>query len=344
MLVVAYALAGTMNIDLSSEPLGYDPLGNPIYLKDVWPSQKEIRDAIEKGVSPEIFKKHYARILEGDQNWQELQAPSSTLFEWDPESTYIRRPPFFEGFKGEPRELRDIRGARVLVMLGDKVSTDHISPAGSIPKESPAGQYLIEHGVKPYEFNTYGSRRGNHEVMMRGTFANVRVRNRLVPGKEGWWTKYLPSGEVMPIYDAAMKYKQENIPLIILGAKQYGQGSSRDWAGKGPALLGATAVIAKDFERIHRSNLIGMGVLPLQFEEGQGWEELGLDGTEVYDIEGISEGLAPKKKLKVTAKKQSGETIKFTVTARIDTEIELEYYRYGGILQYVLAKLLGKVA
>lgn len=342
MLVVSYAIAGTTKIDLSKEPLAIDPTGEPIYLKDVWPSQKEIRDAIEKGLSRELFKKQYEHVLEGDEKWQALNAPKTTLYQWDPESTYVRKPPYFEGFDGNPRKIEDIKGARVLVMLGDKVSTDHISPAGAIPKESPAGKYLLEHGVKPHQFNTYGARRGNHEVMMRGTFANVRIKNQLVPGKEGWWTKYIPTNEIMTIFDAAMRYKKENIPVIVLGAKQYGQGSSRDWAGKGPALLGVRAVIAKDFERIHRSNLIGMGVLPLQFKEGEGWKELGLDGTEEYDIIGLSEGLTPRKELKVIAKKQDGTKIEFNVIARIDTEMELEYYRYGGIMQYVIADILGK--
>ena len=344
MLVVAYALAGTTKIDLSKEPIAIDPTGEPVYLKDIWPSQEEIRKAIETGISRELFAEQYKNVLEGDDKWKELDAPKTTLYQWDPNSTYVRKPPYFDGFDGTPRKIEDIKGARVLVLLGDKVSTDHISPAGAIPKDSPAGKYLIEHGVKPHEFNTYGSRRGNHEVMMRGTFANVRVRNHLVPGKEGWWTKYIPTNEIMTIFDAAMKYKEENIPVIVLGAKQYGQGSSRDWAGKGPALLGVRAVIAKDFERIHRSNLIGMGVLPLNFKEGEGWQELGLDGTEEYDIIGLSEGLHPRKELTVIAKKADGTKIEFNVIARIDTEMELEYYRFGGIMQYVIADILGKTS
>ena len=340
MLVVAFALAGRIDIDFYNEPIGYDPNGEPVYLRDIWPSQKEIRDAIEKGIDSQMFIENYSKIQEGDERWKQLEAPTGTVFHWDENSTYIRKPPYFDGFKLEPDPPQDIKGARVLVLLGDRVSTDHISPAGAIHPESPAGKYLIERGVKIYDFNTYGSRRGNHEVMMRGTFANVRVRNQLVPGKEGWWTKYIPTGEIMSVYDAAMKYKEEGIPVIILAGKQYGVGSSRDWAAKGPALLGVKAVIAESFERIHRSNLIGMGVLPLEFEPGQGWKQLGLTGEEEYDIIGLSEGLEPRKKLKVIARKKDGSTIEFTVTAALNTWAEVRYYTNGGILPYVLRKII----
>jgi len=340
ILVVAYAIAGTIDIDLTSEPIGYDPNGEPVYLKDIWPSQKEIKELVEKAMDPEAFKRVYENILDGGKMWQELEAPGGVTYQWDPKSTYIRKPPYFENFKLEPEPPRDIKNARVLVLLEDRVSTDHISPAGAIHPESPAGKYLIEHGVKIEDFNTYGSRRGNHEVMMRGTFANVRVRNQLVPGREGWWTKYIPTGEITSVYDAAMRYMKEGIPTIILAGKQYGVGSSRDWAAKGPALLGVRAVIAESFERIHRSNLIGMGVLPLEFEPGQSWKSLGLTGEEEFDILGISEGLEPRKKLKVVARKKDGSVVEFTVTASLNTWVEVEYYINGGILPYVLRKMI----
>ncbi len=340
ILVVAYALAGRMDIDFEKEPIQYDPNGNPVYLRDIWPSQKEIKEYIEKSIKPEMFKEKYSNVFEGDERWKTLEAPSGTLFHWDPSSTYIRKPPFFENMPLEPPEPKDIRGARVLMLLGDKVTTDHISPAGAIPKDSPAGKYLIEHGVKPYEFNTYGSRRGNHEVMMRGTFANIRIRNLLVPDLEGGWTKHFPDGEVMTVYDAAMKYKEEGVPVIVIAGKQYGTGSSRDWAAKGPYLLGVKAVIAESFERIHRSNLVGMGILPLEFMPGENAKTLGLTGEEVYDIIGIKEGLEPGKILTVRATKPDGSVIEFKVKARLDTHIEVEYYKHGGILQYVLRKIL----
>lgn len=341
MLVVVYALAGTINIDLTIEPIGYTPNGKPVFMKDLWPSQEEIQGEIEKCISANIYKKEYAKIKEGDPNWQKLKAPTTTLFEWDPSSTYIKKPPFFSEkfFSPEPKEPEDIKDANVLILLEDKVSTDHISPAGAIATESPAGKYLIDKGIPEPEFNTYGSRRGNHDVMMRGTFANVRVRNQLTPEKEGWWTKYHPTGEITSVYDAAMRYNEENISTIILGSDLYGVGSSRDWAAKGPALLGTKAVIAKSFERIHRSNLIGMGVLPLEFEVNQGWQELGLEGTEKYDIIGLSQGLTPKKKLKVIARKSDGSTLEFSVTVRLDTAIEIEYYKNGGILQYLVSTI-----
>ncbi|RMG36037.1 MAG: aconitate hydratase AcnA [Methanobacteriota archaeon] len=340
MLVVVYALAGRTDIDLLNEPIGKSKDGHDVFLKDIWPTQEEIKKAIEEGIKPEMFTKHYSRIMLGDFRWQALDAPKSTLFEWDPKSTYIRNPPFFENFTLTPEDPKNIVGARVLELLDDKISTDHISPAGAIAEESPAGQYLIKNGVQKKDFNTYGSRRGNHEVMMRGTFANVRVKNQLVPGKEGWWTQYVPTGETMTTFDASRKYIESGTPVLVLGAKQYGVGSSRDWAAKGPALLGIKAVFFKSIERIHRSNLIGMGVLPLQFEEGQGWRELGLDGTEEFDILDIESGLVPKKKLRVVARKKNGDTVEFNVIARLDTDIEIQYYKYGGILNYVLAQLL----
>jgi aconitate hydratase len=341
MLVVACAIAGRADINLLEESLGLDRAGKPVYLRDIWPSMSEIREIIERSLTPELFKEKYANVFEGDERWRSLEAPSGEVFVWDPSSTYIREPPFFEGFSLEFEEPEDIIGARVLVLLSDRITTDHISPAGAILPGSPAGKYLMEKGVDPVDFNTYGARRGNHEVMMRGTFANVRLKNLLVPGREGWWTKHLPSGEVMTVYDAAMRYKAEGTPLIVLAGKQYGAGSSRDWAAKGVYLLGVKAVIAESFERIHRSNLVGMGVLPLQFKPGEGWKTLGLDGTEVFDVVGISEGLKPRKELTVRARKADGSKVEFKVIARLDTPIEVEYYRHGGILQYVLRKLLG---
>ncbi|MET1101559.1 MAG: aconitate hydratase AcnA [Pyrodictiaceae archaeon] len=339
ILVVAYAIKGTIDWDPYNEPIGYDPNGEPVYLRDIWPSTSEIKEAIRKYVKPELFKEKYKDVFKGTKEWEELEAPTGSTFKWDPSSTYIRKPPFFEGFKLEPPELDDIRGARVLVMLGDRVTTDHISPAGSIPPESPAGRYLMEHGVEPKDFGTYGARRGNHEVMMRGTFANPRIRNLLVD-REGGWTIYWPTGELMTVFDAAMRYKSEGIPVIVIAGKMYGAGSSRDWAAKGPYLLGVRAVIAESFERIHRSNLIGMGILPLQFMPGENAKSLGLRGDEVYDIIGIKEGLYPRKKLTVIARRSDGTEIKFNVIARLDNQVEVEYYRNGGILQYVLRKLI----
>ncbi len=342
MLVVAYALASTMNIDLTNDPLGYTPNGKPVYLKDIWPSIDEINKAVSEGLSSEIYRKEYAVAEIGDPQWQALEAPTTTLFDWDPQSTYIRSPPFFKEryFSLKERKFSDIKGARVLGLFHDKVSTDHISPAGAIAKESPAGKYLQSNGVKLSDFNTYGARRGNHEIMMRGTLANIRVRNQLTPDKEGWWTIYHPTGDLTSFYDAAMKYNEESIPTIILGSALYGVGSSRDWAAKGPALLGAKAVIAKNFERIHRSNLVGMGVFPLEFEEGQGWKELGIDGSESIDILGLDNGLTPKQKLKVIAHKKDGSKVEFTVISRIDAEIEIEYFKHGGILQYLVASVI----
>ncbi|ADU51795.1 aconitase [Thermaerobacter marianensis DSM 12885] len=339
-LVVAYALAGTVDINLLEDPLGYDPNGRPVYLRDIWPTQEEIQETIRQVVRPELFKKEYARVFEGPEQWRQLPAPTGELYEWDPNSTYIQEPPFFKDMADEPGRPEDIVRARVLALLGDSITTDHISPAGSIPKNSPAGQYLLEHGVQWEEFNTYGSRRGNHEVMMRGTFANIRLRNQLVPGTEGGWTLHIPSGEKTTIYDAAMRYQREGTPLIVIGGKEYGTGSSRDWAAKGTYLLGVKAVIAESFERIHRSNLVGMGVLPLQFVDGQNAATLGLTGTEEYFITGIGEGLTPRKRLQVTARRDDGSEVRFEVLCRLDTPIEVEYYRHGGILQKVLRQIM----
>ena len=340
ILVVAYGLAGRIDIDILNEPIAYTSDGKPVFLRDVWPSMDEIRQTINKALKPEMFKRRYAEVFKGDERWESLEVRGGEIFEWDEKSTYVREPPFFMDLTPEPPPLQDILGARVLVLLEDRVTTDHISPAGAIPPNSPAGKYLIEKGVDPRDFNTYGARRGNHEVMIRGTFANIRLRNQLTPGKEGWWTIYHPTGEVTTIYDAAVRYMQNNIPLIVIAGKQYGAGSSRDWAAKGTKLLGVKAVIAESFERIHRSNLVGMGVLPLQFQEGESWKTLGLTGTETYDITGIKEGLTPRKQLTVTATKPDGEKITFKVTTRLDTRIEIEYYQHGGILQYVLRKMM----
>ena len=338
-LVVAYALAGRMDIDLYREPLGKDRAGKPVLLRDIWPAQAEIQQAVQT-VHPEMFQKEYGAVFEGTDEWKALKVPTGDHFAWDPDSTYVRLPPFFQELPPEPAPTEDILGARVLAVLGDSVTTDHISPAGSIPKDSPAGRYLIERGVEPQDFNSYGARRGNHEVMMRGTFANVRLRNRLVPEIEGGWTQHLPDGEAMTIYDAAMRYQQEGASLIIIAGKEYGAGSSRDWAAKGPALLGVRAVIAESLERIHRSNLIGMGVLPLQFEAGQSLASLGLTGRERFDVLGVAEGLEPGKRHSVRAVSDDGKETQFFAIARLDTPVEVEYYRHGGILPYVLRQLV----
>jgi len=339
-LVVAYALAGRIDIDFEKEPIGYDPNGEPVYLKDIWPSQEEIKEAVEKALDPELFKAKYADIDKGDEHWEKLPVPETDTYPWDPKSTYIRKPPFFEGMGLEPEPPKDIKGARVLVMAPDRTSTDHISPAGRILPDTLAGKYLISLGVDPKDLNTCGSRRGNHEVMMRCTFDNPKFRNLLVPDREGGWTIFWPTGEVMHVFEAAMKYKEMGIPVIIIGGKNYGVGSSRDWAAKGPYLLGVKAVIAESFERIHRSNLVGMGILPLQFMPGENAKTLGLDGSEEYDIIGIEEGLYPGKILTVRAKKKDGRVIEFKVKARLDTPIEVEYYKHGGILRYGLRKML----
>ena len=342
MLVVAYALAGRIDIDLTREPLGTDAQGRPVTLKDIWPSPEKIRDAMASALQPQMFRQEYARVFEGDDVWKKLPVPEAAggRFAWDPQSTYVAEPPHFQDLPQTPAALADITGARVLAWLGDSVTTDHISPAGAIPKDSPAGRWLMEHGVKPVDFNTFGSRRGHHEVMMRGTFGNIRIKNQLVEPKEGNWSVHLPSGDVASIYDVAARYGKEGVPLIVLAGKEYGTGSSRDWAAKGPALQGVKAAIAESYERIHRSNLIGMGVLPLQFPEGQSAVSLGLTGRESFAITGIAQGLRPGGTVRVTAKRQDGTTAAFEARVRLDTPIELEYYRHGGILPYVLRQLL----
>ena len=338
-LVVAYALAGRIDIDFHNEPLGDGIDGKPVFLRDIWPSTKEVSDLIERSIKSTMFQKSYAKVFEGDERWRGLPVPEGDRFAWEPTSTYIKRAPYFDGMPAQPGPVRDIRGARVLCLLGDSITTDHISPAGSIKKTSPAGQYLVAHGVQPLDFNSYGARRGNHEVMVRGTFANVRLKNLLAPGTEGPFTAHLPEGEVMTIYDASLKYAAEGTPLIVLAGKEYGAGSSRDWAAKGPRLLGVRAVIAESFERIHRSNLVGMGILPLQFAAGQNPATLGLTGKERYDILGLGE---TPKELTVTATSDESKVTGFKVLVRIDTPQELQYYKHGGILEYVLRQLAGK--
>jgi aconitate hydratase len=338
MLVVAYALAGTVDIDLANQPLGKGSDGNDVFLRDLWPTTQEIRDTVKRAVKPAQFEREYGKAFDGDESWQKLRVPEGQRFAWDEPSTYVRNPPFFDVDK-EPAPVGDIVGARCLALLGDSVTTDHISPAGSISKKSPAAKYLIEHGVKPEDFNSYGARRGNHEVMMRGTFANIRLRNLLVPGVEGGVTPHFPDGEQLSIYDAAMKYKSENVPLIVIAGAEYGTGSSRDWAAKGTLLLGVRAVIAKSFERIHRSNLVGMGVLPLQFLDGEDVQSLGLDGTETFNIAGIEQNLKPGSLIAINARKQNGEK-NFKARLRIDTPNEVDYYKHGGILPFVLRQLI----
>ena len=335
-LVVAYALAGTIDIDMNNDPIGRDADGNDVFLRDIWPSQKEIYDTIGTSLNSEMFKDSYGDVFAGDSRWKGLDVPEGEIFEWDETSTYVQNPPYFEGMSVDVDDIPTIQGARCLALLGDSITTDHISPAGAITKDSPAGQYLQEKGVSPSDFNSYGSRRGNHEVMMRGTFANVRLRNLLAPGTEGGWTRHQPSGDEMFIYDAAMKYAEDKTPLVVLAGKEYGTGSSRDWAAKGTLLLGVKTVIAQSFERIHRSNLVGMGVLPLQFKEGENAESLGLDGTETFDIEGLESGAT---EVTVKATKESGDTSEFTAKVRIDTPKEWDYYQNGGILHYVLRQL-----
>jgi aconitate hydratase len=338
-LVVAYALAGRMDMDLTTESLGADSAGKPVYLRDIWPSPQEIESTVRESVTSEMYSKEYSNVFEGDAHWKSMPVPEGDLYRWDPKSTYIKQPPFFENMPKTPPALADIHGARVLAILGDSVTTDHISPAGSIPVDSPAGKYLIANGVKPHEFNSYGARRGNHEVMMRGTFANIRLRNQLAPGTEGCWTHFLPGNEKMTIYDAAVKYREGGVPLVVLAGKEYGSGSSRDWAAKGTRLLGVRAVIAESYERIHRSNLVGMGVLPLEFKAGENRETLGLTGQEVFEIVGVA-SLSPKKTITVRAESDDGSTKTFTAIARVDTPEEVSYYHHGGILQYVLRQML----
>ncbi|PQO44329.1 aconitate hydratase AcnA [Blastopirellula marina] len=338
-LVVAYAIAGSTDLDLVTEPIGKDSSGADVYLKDIWPTSEEVQATIESSVTPDMFQTQYNSAFESNPNWNKIEVVEGELYEWNDDSTYIQEPPFMVDMGVEPDALQPIAGARVLALLGDSVTTDHISPAGAIAKDSPAGRYLIEKGVEPIDFNSYGSRRGNDRVMHRGTFANIRIRNRLAPGTEGGWTKYLPTGEVMAIYDAAEKYKADGTPLVVLAGKEYGTGSSRDWAAKGTFLLGVKAVITSSFERIHRSNLVGMGILPLEFPSGKSWETLGLTGEESFDIV-VADDLLPGGEVPVKATRPDGSVLEFTAKCRIDTPVEMEYYRNGGILQTVLRKLL----
>jgi aconitate hydratase len=338
-LVVAYALAGRMDFDPEKEPLGTGRDGKPVFLRDVWPTPEEVAYAL-KSVSPALFKEEYAHVFEGDEHWRGMPVPAGDLYAWDGKSTYIKHPPYFEDMTPAPPPQTDVHGARVLALLGDSITTDHISPAGSIQADSPAGKYLVSLGVTPKEFNSYGARRGNHEVMVRGTFANIRLKNLLVPGVEGGFTLHLPDGEQMAIYDAAMRYRSGGVPLVVLAGKEYGTGSSRDWAAKGTLLLGVRVVIAQSYERIHRSNLVGMGVLPLEFLPGESAESLCLTGRERFDVDGIAAGLTPGKRLDVRATAEDGKVTQFGAIARVDTPDDVEYYRHGGLLQYVLRSLL----
>jgi aconitate hydratase len=339
-LVVAYALAGSMDTDLYNEPLGNDSDGKPVYLRDIWPTPQEVQETMRKSVRSEMFRKEYGQVTEGDEQWKNMPVPQGELFQWDLQSTYVREAPYFDGMSRTPAELKEIKGARVLALLGDSVTTDHISPAGSIERNGPAARYLSNNDVLPKDFNQYGARRGNHEVMMRGTFANIRLKNMLAPGTEGGVTVHLPDKKQMSIYDAAIQYQKEGIPLIVIAGKEYGSGSSRDWAAKGPRLLGVKAVIAESYERIHRSNLIGMGIVPLQFKPGENLKYYNLTGFETFEIVGISAGLKLRQTLTVRAMREDGEVQEFTVICRIDTPAELEYYRHGGILEFVLRQLL----
>ncbi|EJM2457282.1 aconitate hydratase AcnA [Staphylococcus pseudintermedius] len=338
-LVVAYALAGTVDIDLHSEALGQDQQGNDVFLKDIWPSIQEVADAVESVVTPELFKEEYKSVYDNNELWNQIDTTDQPLYDFDPQSTYIQNPTFFQGLSKEPSAIQPLSNLRVMGKFGDSVTTDHISPAGAIGKDTPAGQYLTANGVSPRDFNSYGSRRGNHEVMVRGTFANIRIKNQLAPGTEGGYTTYWPTGEVMPIFDAAMKYKEDGTGLVVLAGNDYGMGSSRDWAAKGTNLLGVKTVIAQSYERIHRSNLVMMGVLPLQFKEGESADTLGLDGTETIAVD-LDENVQPGQTVKVTATKEDGTTVEFDVTARFDSNVEIDYYRHGGILQLVLRKKL----
>ena len=340
MLVVAYALAGTVDIDLTTDPIGQDSDGNPVYLQDIWPTQQEIRDTVSGSLNPDMFKARYGNVSVGPDEWTKLPVPEGDLYLWEEASTYIQEVPFFKDFSGDIDEPTDINGARVLVMLGDSITTDHISPAGAIPLSRPAGQFLVDKGVQQRDFNTFGARRGNHEVMMRGTFGNVRLRNAVTPDKEGDWTTYFPDNEDTSIYEAGEKYQAAGIPTIVLAGREYGAGSSRDWAAKGPNLLGVKAAIAESYERIHRSNLIGMGVLPLQFKPGDSAASLGLTGRETFDITGITDGLKPGQDVQVRAVREDGSALDFDVLSRIDTQVEVDYYRNGGVLHTVLRRML----
>jgi aconitate hydratase len=341
-LVVAYALAGTITKNITTEPLGEDQAGKPVYLKDIWPTEQEVQAAMTKAVTQEMFLRSYAEVFTGDERWRGLAVPEGSRFAWEADSTYIRKPTFLDGMTMDPPAPSDIHSARVLAVLGDSVTTDHISPAGSIKADSPAGKYLIEKGVKPADFNSYGARRGNHEVMMRGTFANIRLRNQMAPGTEGGWTRYQPSGDQMTIYDASVQYQAAGVPLLVLAGKEYGSGSSRDWAAKGTFLLGVKAVVAESFERIHRSNLVNMGVLPLEFKAGQNAASLGLTGSESYDLVGVATGLTPRGDLTIVATAPDGKKSQFVATIRIDTPEELVSFRHGGILPYVVRQLVAR--
>ena len=340
MLVVSYALAGTVNIDLENEPVGYNSKEQPIYLKDIWPSHEEVRDTMNKALNADMFIKRYSSAFEGDTRWQNLPVPTGNLYNWDPTSTYIQEFPIFEDISLEPDDITDISNARVFAVLGDSITTDHISPAGGISISSPAAEYLQDKEVSQKDFNSYGSRRGNYAVMVPGTFANIRLRNGLAPDKEGGYTTHFPTGEVVSLFEAAQRYKSENTPLVVLAGKEYGSGSSRDWAAKGPFLLGVRAVIAETYERIHRSNLIGMGVIPLQYLDGENKESLNLEGNEIIDIHGLADNLTPGKIIDVTATKTDGSKTQFKVKVRIDANIEVDYYHHGGVLQYVLRKMV----
>jgi aconitate hydratase len=337
---VAYALAGTVDIDLTKEPVGTDANGEAVYLHDLWPTPDEVSEVVAKSITPELFEQNYAHVFDGDEHWRSLPNTEGELFKWDPNSTYIQEPPFFQNMPLEPEPVKDIRGGRVLAMLDDSITTDHISPAGSFAPTSPAGTYLIEHGVEKRDFNTYGARRGNHEVMVRGTFGNIRLHNRLTPDKEGYYTVHLPDGEQTTIYEASERYQKEGVPLLVIAGKEYGSGSSRDWAAKGPLLLGVRAAIAESFERIHRSNLVGMGILPLQFKQGENKESLGLTGREEYDIEGFEKDLKPHQEVIVKVTREDGSTFSFQTVARLDSPIDVTYYKNGGILLTVLRRLM----
>jgi aconitate hydratase len=341
-LVVAYALAGRMDIDLTTEPIGRGKTGEDVFLKDIWPTDAEIEKTMASAIDEHMFRARYGDAYAGDERWRAMKVPTGERYTWDPKSEYVKRAPYFDGMPAQPGPVKDIAGARVVAVLGDSVTTDHISPAGNIAKASPAGKYLVEKGVSPADFNSYGARRGNHEVMARGTFANVRLRNLLVPGVEGGVTRYLPTNEQMSIFDASEKYRADGTPLILLAGKEYGSGSSRDWAAKGPMLLGVRAAIAESFERIHRSNLIGMGILPLEYKTGETRESLGLTGEETFAFEGIAAKLEPRMMVKVTATAADGKKKSFDAVLRIDTPDEAEYYRHGGILQYVLRQIAAK--
>jgi aconitate hydratase A / 2-methylisocitrate dehydratase len=341
-LVVAYALAGSMRLNLYQEPLGNDSSGKPVYLKDLWPSNREISDVIKQSLTPQMYRQRYARVFDGDEEWQAMQVPATTTYEWSDSSTYVQHPPFFDNLSASAEDVKDIVGARALVIVGDSVTTDHISPASSIKAQSPAGEYLIAHNVEPLQFNSYGARRGNHEIMMRGTFANIRLRNEMAPGTSGGVTRHMPDDEQMPIYDAAMRYQREGVPTIVIAGKEYGSGSSRDWAAKGPRLLGVRAAIAESFERIHRSNLVGMGILPLEFPAGVNRKTLKLDGSETYDITGLVNGIKPRMDLACRITRADGSQQTLKLRCRIDTMDEVEYYRNGGILPFVLRQLLTK--